>query len=286
MNNDNPHKYTRLGLKLPQPYIQFTITAGLFLFLYFPLVPQLINEWASNEDYSHGFIVFLIIGYFLWRKRDELKNTPVIPSPVGLLFILAGVGLYFAANLGYQFFLQCVSMLVVILGLVYAQAGWSMTKRILFPVFYSLFIIPLPQVILTTITFHLRLFSTKIAFFAIKFLGIKATMEGNIIQLPVTTLVVANPCSGLRSLITFMAASLAIGYLFQKSFKNRAVLFVFSILLAIAMNTLRLVLEAVIAYAFKMESVGQSLDSAVGIVVLIIGAVILLALNNILEKIK
>lgn len=267
-------------------YIQTLVNIILVAALYFPLFMPLVNEWENNEFYSHGFLIPVLSIYFLWQKKNELKNTHVQPEGAGLFFILAGVILYMLAKMGYQFFTQCFSMLIVLFGLVYAQMGREMIKKTFFPIFYLVFMIPLPGLVLTTMTFHLRLFSTKLAFFAIKLLGINATREGNIIHLPTAVLVVANPCSGLRSLITFSAASLAIGYLFQKSMMKRIILFASSILLAVLMNMARLVSTAVIVNAFKIEGISSKMDTNIGLVVLVVGCAALFAINAALEKIK
>ncbi len=265
-------------------YVQLATNIVLFTLLYLPLFPELVTEWMTVEDYSHGFFIPILSIYFLWRNRESLKNTRISPSASGVLFILSGVILYISARMGYQFFLQCFSMLIVLFGLVYAQAGREMAKKTAFSISYLVFMIPLPQLVYTTITFHLRLFSTRLAFFFIKLFGISAMREGNIINLPSCKLVVATPCSGLRSLIVFMAISLALGYIFQKNIKNRVLLFISSIILAVLMNTVRLVSTAYIAYMRNLQEILPSIHDTTGIVVLIIGFLILFTINDLLSR--
>ena len=265
-------------------YLQFIINIVLFTLLYFPLFPQLLKEWMTVEDYSHGFFIPLLSIYFLWRNRESLKNTAVSPSPLGILIILAGVLLYILASMGYQFSLQCFSMLIVLFGMVYTQTGKKMAKKTAFSISYLIFMIPPPQIVYTTVTFHLRLFSTHLAFFFIKLLGINATREGNIIDLPTCKLIVATPCSGLRSLIVFTAISLALGYIFQKSIKNRVLLFISAIILAVLMNMIRLVATAYIAYMRNLEEISLSVHDTTGIIVLVVGFAILFGINELLAK--
>jgi len=265
---------------------QLIITVVLFLVLYLPLFPQLIKEWLSNPDYSHGFFIPLLSLYFLWRKKDELKNTAISPSGAGLLMVFSGLILYALALFGYQFFFQCVSMLIVLFGLVYAHGGKELAKKTAFSVFYLIFMIPPPQLIYTTVTFHLGLLATRLAFFLIKLFGVGATRQGNIINLPTCTLVVAAPCSGVRSLLTFMAASLAIGYIFQKDIKKRAILFVSSIALAVVMNTLRLFATGYIAHLQRLPEIPQNIHDTAGIVSIIVGFILLFLINDFLTKKK
>ena len=150
----------------------------------------------------------------------------------------------------------------------------------------SFFMIPMPQLVYTSLTFHLRLLSTKLSFFVIKLLGISATREGNIINLPTTVLIVANPCSGLRSLITFIVGSLTIGYIFQKSIWKRAVLLCFSVLLAVLMNVARLVTLAVVADINKMDHISEGVHDTAGLLLLVVGLGILFMFNDFLSKLN
>jgi len=265
---------------------RFIITTILFILLYLAVFPRLFREWFETDDYSHGFLIPLISIYFLWRKRAELKNTPVSGSAGGIFFIAAGLILYILAKTGSQFFLQACSMLIVLFGLVYAQAGPSIAKKTAFSIAYLIFMIPLPQLVYTTITFHLGLFSTKLTYFLIRALGISAAREGNIIDLPTCRLIVATPCSGLRSLIVFMAASLAIGYIFQKSIAKRALLFGIGIALAVLMNTLRLTVTAFIANMLKLKAIPPVVHDRTGIAVVILGFILLFLINDFLAKRK
>jgi exosortase len=122
------------------------------------------------------------------------------------------------------------------------------------------------------------------AYLVIGLLGISATREGNIINLPTCSLVVANPCSGLRGLIVFMAASLALGYIFQESVKKRMILFASAIALAVLLNTARLVITAFLADMMELDQVSAVVHDTTGMVMMVIGLIILFALNDLLKK--
>jgi len=267
-------------------YIKLIITLILFAFLYLPIVPPLVREWISVDDYSHGFLIPFISLYFLWHKRDDLKNTPVSPSWAGIVFIVAGLALYFAARIGYQFFLQCLSAFIVLFGIIYVNAGRQMAKKVSFAIAYLVFMIPLPQLVYNTVTFHMRLLSTKLAYAVIKLLGATATRDGNIINLPTCSLVVANPCSGLRGLIVLMAASLAIGYIFQTDIRKRIILFISALLISILMNTARLVATAVAVDMLEAFDVPASVHNATGIIAVMIGLAILFWISEMLRKVR
>lgn len=261
------------------------ITLILFLLLFYPLFSPLVKEWSDNPYYSHGFFIPLLSGYFLWTKRKELKKISFDPAGAGIFVVLAGCVMFLLSKLAYQFYLQCTAMVIVLFGLILANMGWSMIRLTTFPILYLVLMIPLPQLVYETITFHMRLFSTELAFFFIKLMAIPATREGNIITLPTAVLIVGNPCSGLRGLISFIVGSLTIGYLFQKSVSKRVILVIFSVFLAIFMNTIRLVALGVITYTMKLEKIPITLHDTEGLVVLVIGLVILFWVNDLLARI-
>jgi exosortase/archaeosortase family protein len=83
-----------------------------------------------------------------------------------------------------------------------------------------------------------------------------------------------------------MAASLAIGYIFQKSIAKRTMLFVSSIIIAVIMNTARLVATALFAHMMKATVVPQTIHDRAGIVATIVGYGILFFINDLLAKNK
>ena len=261
------------------------ISVALFTAIYLPVFPPLVREWIANPDYSHAFLIPFISAYFLWTKREELKKTPVSPSWAGCAIIIAGIALNLLGRaIANQVFLSRFSMIIVIFGMVYAQAGRQMAKKTAFAVGYLIFMIPPPLMLYTPFTFNLRLFSTRLAFGLLGLIGMNVTMSGNIIDLPTCSLVVENPCSGLRGLIVYMAASLALGYLYQPTVRNRAILFVSAIGLAIAMNMVRLAATAVYSDLMALDRISISAHDAAGLASLAAGLFILFWFNDVLKK--
>lgn len=256
----------------------------IFLFIFYPLFPELIKEWSDNPYYSHGFFIPLLAGYFLWTKRKEIAEAAREPSFAGLVIVAFGALVFLISKVANQFFVQCLGMVVVLFGLVLAQMGWRIMRLTAFSISYLVLMIPLPQLAYENITFHMRLFATEMAFFLIKIIGIPATRDGNIINLPTAALIVGNPCSGLRGLISFIVGSLTIGYLFQKSIANRVILLAFSIFLAIFMNTLRLVFLGIVTHVMKLDKIPITLHDTEGLVVLVIGLAIMFWFSDLLAK--
>ena len=52
----------------------FYLVWGALFLVYLPVLIDLVQNWYSDPNYSHGFLVPLISGYLLWRKRVELSK--------------------------------------------------------------------------------------------------------------------------------------------------------------------------------------------------------------------
>jgi exosortase len=86
--------------------------------------------------------------------------------------------------------------------------------------------------------------------------GVHTVREGNLLILPNCTLNVVEACSGIRSLLSLLAAVVAYAYLAEPSTWKRGVLAAVSVPVAIATNGLRLVATGLLSYFY-----GPSVDS-------------------------
>jgi len=107
---------------------QGVFLAGAFGYLYASVLPGLVSDWGNDPDYSHGFLIPVLSGYFLWERRYALAQLPVQPSPVGFLVMLLGLALLLLGQVGDELFLMRMSLVVLIAGLVLYHSGWRYLK--------------------------------------------------------------------------------------------------------------------------------------------------------------
>jgi exosortase len=167
----------------------------------------MVAAWATNEDYSHGYFIPFISLYMIWSVRGELANLKIKPSNAGMLVVLGGLGLLLIAKIGSELFLQRISLIIVLLGLVLFLLGRDYFKLLKWPILYLIFMIPLPAIIWNKIAFPLQLFGSYLTEQIVRLLGIPIFRQGNVLHLAETTLEVVAACSGLRSLLTMFALS-------------------------------------------------------------------------------
>ena len=65
------------------------LTALTLLICYASTLRGMFNQWQTDEDMSHGFVVPLVVAWIVWRERARWLAEPVSPSWWGFL-LLAG----------------------------------------------------------------------------------------------------------------------------------------------------------------------------------------------------
>jgi exosortase len=255
------------------------------LVLYFPFLKTLVADWGVNEDYSHGYFIPFLSAYFIYTMREELSELQVQPSIWGLLLISLGFAQLLIGKVGSEYFLQRTSFILVILGVILFFLGWEFFKKLLFPILYLLFMVPLPAIIWNKIAFPMQLFASAITENVVYAIGIPIYREGNVLHLAETTLEVVAACSGLRSLMTMFALSGALAFLSILTTSRKWILFISAAPIAIVANILRLSGTALLASQFGSEVAHGFLHDFSGIVVFVIGLLMLMGVNSGLSKV-
>jgi exosortase len=224
-----------------------------FLSLYASVLPPLVTDWFTDPDYSHGFLVPVLSGYFVWQRRQILAALAVQPCWWGLAVLLLGVCSLLLGNIAAEFFLMRSSMLVVLTGLVLSLLGWHHLRVLCFPIAFLLFMIPLPAILLNTITLPLQMRAAEAATSALHLVQMPVYREGNIIFLPHTTLEVVEACSGIRSLVSLLALAVVFATITQRQVWKQWVLVLSAIPIALTANALRIWGTGVMAHVYGTQ---------------------------------
>lgn len=254
--------------------------------VYATVVPSMVGQWSDDPNYSHGFLVPLIAGYFLYQKWPELKSVPIRPSNSGLPLILGSLALLVVGIAGVEYFTMRVSLVFLLAGIVLYWFGWQVLKVLALPIGFLLFMVPLPYIVYDAAAFPLKLFITKVSVFVLKAVGIIVWREGNIIMFPQTVLEVADACSGLRSLMSLLALSVALAFFTQKNNLKRIVLVLSAIPIAIFTNMLRVIVTGFLAQYYGAAAAEGFFHEFAGMAVFAMAMVLLVGFGALLRKCK
>ena len=206
------------------------------------------NRWFTRDSYySHGILVPVVSGYLIWQKQNELRAVHLRRSPWGFRLIILGILFYIISSMFRVYFTAGFSMLIVLWGLILHFYGPEVLRKILFPVFFLVFMMPLPSVAIVNISFNMKIFAAEIAERILTHMGLEAVRDGSLIKMQHAYVIVDDVCSGLRSLISLMALGSIFAYWMKGRVCKRLLLFATSIPIAVITNVCRVVLLASIS---------------------------------------
>ena len=218
--------------------------------LYWPTFRWLVLSWLSNPYYSHGFLVPLVSGFFVWIKRDEIKM--VEPSIVGAFILMVGASAYILGFVWDMRFLSALSLLIVLGGLSLSFLGIKATRAMIFPLCFLIFMIPL--LFINEIGFYLQSISVSCSAWILENVGLPITVASPEIHVGDTVFTIGLPCSGINTVIALMTLAAIYAYIIRGAVYKRALLFVVALPIAILANILRVTSIILVANYRGVES--------------------------------
>lgn len=220
------------------PYVAMVV---LLAVIYHKVLFKLVYDWYSIPDYSHGFLVPFFALFLLWDKRKKLRQIPIRQTWQGIPLVVVAIAILILGVYGVDLFTARISFVFLVAGLIWTLFGWEMLRELRFPLLVLVLAIPFPTILFNKITFPLQLFASRVASSILPLLGVPVLLEGNVIQLPVMKLEVAEACSGIRSLMSLFTLAVFYGYFLERTTRRRVFLAIASIPIAVAANVLRIV---------------------------------------------
>ncbi len=225
-------------------------TVGLFWFVLLLLgsvpvfwigIVSLGAAWSTPE-YSHGPLIPIISLYLFLR---ELRDMPP-PNPVvhdrwpGVAVIAAALIIAILGNLARIPDIVTYAMIIWVGGVMLTVFGWQRGKYHQLPVLHLVFMLPLPQFVYWKLTIFLQWISSELGVWFVQMAGVSVFIEGNIIDLGVYKLQVAEACSGLRYLFPILSFSYLFALLYRGPIWHKVVLLVSAAPLTVLMNSIRI----------------------------------------------
>jgi exosortase len=210
------------------------LVVALLLALSYPTLRWLVNEWLTNDYYSHGWLVLPVSAFLAWRQWPRGEREP---ANLGLIPLVGALICYLAALLTKAYFLAALALIVLLVGLVWFLLGTRALRRLAFPLGFLLFMVPLPFVERASLPLQLvtGTCSTAVA----RVVGVDATVSGAQVTLPNVDLVVGAQCSGLRSIVALFTLVAILVYMLKGPWWGRLLLVLSAVPVAILGNIFR-----------------------------------------------
>ena len=228
--------------------VKIAALAGLFVWLYWAQVYRMVSYW-QEPDWSHGYLIPLFCLYIVNGRRSELISGDHRGSLAGLALMLLSLFVYIMSiklQIGPTAPLSMISMIAA---LVLLLRGWRTLWLTLFPIVFILLAVPPPERLYRAFTQPLQQFAAVISAFVLNMMPrVEVENQGFNINWTSTTgpasgsFAVAGACSGMRSLMAFIALGLAMAYFNPRATWQRIVVVIVVIPVALFCNVLRVII--------------------------------------------
>jgi exosortase len=237
-----------------QSLLMLTPLLAAIGWLYWDTLLRLPEVWSRDPDYSHGYLVpliALVLAARQWRRYGAPLETCVDgrDMQVGLSRIALGMVGHGVCWFSPDFLvLDVLSLLCSISGVAIVLGGRQRYRAFAFPIWFLIFMSPLPVVLYRWLALMLQQTSAIVAAGALDVLGVPAVRVGYCVHLPGSVMEVGAACSGLRGVLGILATALAIGHVVDGTRVFRWALVLIAVPVAVLANSVRVVLTGVIIY--------------------------------------
>lgn len=232
------------------------------------ITPFLIQVWLTNPFYSHGILIPCISAILLLMIFNNHWDSVTLDiKSCGLILLFVGILVFLTGLFTDMYIIMAFSIPLGVYGFC-SMLLHEYSKDFLFPVLFLFFMIPLSQV--EYLAVYLSFFSSSIATMIATLIGMTVTQSGATIILPGSTLLVGAPCSGLSSLLSFVAIGCVVLYLLPFIWWEKIAFFLLLPLLAIISNIIRLLLIILISYRSGVEEALMFFHSMYGSLIYLI----------------
>jgi exosortase len=217
------------------------------------LVGSAINpDWESAAYTYAMWVLPLPLAWQVWTLREHLRSDEPPQFRAGLAVIGVAMAIYYIGVKAVQPRIVVGAGVVLLYGLVLATRGPAVWRLVFFPISFLFLMVPL-NFLDNAIGFPLRMFVATAATNILNFIGIETIQRGSGIISSVFRFDVADPCSGIRSLMALTTVTAAYAYVTQHAQWKRWFLFLCAVPLAVLGNLARVISIALVAQVYGME---------------------------------
>ena len=266
------HKYLN---KIDYNFLLLGLLCISFIFAFYPVWRQLILTWWDKDEYSYGFFIVPISLYIAWTKRHSLTIDQASPTILEIVLLVSSLLIYIFSKLAGILTLQSISMLFFIYAGIYFLFGACAYRKLLFPIFFLFFMIPVPAQIYSVITIPLQLFVSNASVELAKFMDIPVLREGNVIHLPGYALEVVQACSGLRSMTSLILLSVLFAYFRLNTKLLRGILFFAAVPIAVFVNIIRVLMMILAFHFYNYDLTAGMIHTVFGVLIFMFALLLL-----------
>ncbi len=240
------------------------LLAGLAL-LFVPTYVDLYRVFWRLEQNAQGPIILAIIVWLVWRERAVLRERTDAPAAPGGALVVAGLLLYVPARSQSIYLFEVIAQIPILFGAVWLTMGREGLRRLWFPIALIVFLAPIPGSVLDQVLLPLKGWVSAVVDNTLHLFGYPIARDGVVLTIGAYSLLIADACSGLNSMVALSGIGLLYVYLAGHASRAHNVALLLSILpIAFLANIIRVVLLVLITY-YRGESSGKAFHDHAGL---------------------
>ncbi|MEO7852766.1 MAG: exosortase B [Rubrivivax sp.] len=255
-----------------------------FALLYLPSYADLSKTiWASDEQ-GHGPIILAVSAWLLFNKRFELARAPQQPLPwLGWPLLVFSLVLYALGRSQKIIIFEIGSQITLLTSLLLLFKGKGALRLAWFPLFFLLFMVPLPGALVATVTGPLKLAVSSVASGLLYEMGYPVARTGVIMSVGPYQLLVADACAGLNSMFTLEALGmLYMNLMNYTNVKRNVTLALLLVPIAFLANIVRVMILVLVTYHFGDEAGQGFVHGFAGMVLFMVALALMLFADKLL----
>jgi len=260
------------------------VAVGL-LALYGPTFWDLFHGLWASDSQGHGPIVLGISLWLIWKKWPEVAAQVACPAPVaGWLVTGAGLLLYLAGRSQDILLFEVGSVIWLFSATLLLLKGPSSLKTLWFPLFFMLFMIPLPGILVDVVTQPMKMAVSYVAEAVLSGVGYPISRSGVVLQIGQYQLLVADACAGLHTLFTLEALGLLYLNLVRHESLARNVTLAFLIVpISFTANVIRVMVLTLVTFHLGDEAGQGFLHGFAGMVLFMAALILIIATDSMIR---
>ncbi|MFP3936691.1 MAG: exosortase/archaeosortase family protein [Phycisphaerae bacterium] len=229
----------------PVTLLKMGLLALLLVVLHWSRLVELVGVWYNEPNWSHGFLIPLFSAFLIYSRRDEVLSAPRKVCLWGLPLMIVALLIEAAAIFPIRnTWIYWLAMVLLVFSTVLYLGGTRIIRVTALPILYFVLAIPIPNLLYERIALPLQNLAARASALLLRALGTEISVRASQLEVISTEgnwypLTVAEACSGVRSLLAYVALGVAWAYLTDRPIWQRVVLVLAAVPIAIVTNMAR-----------------------------------------------
>jgi exosortase B len=260
------------------------VLAVAYLIMFVPTYVTLSQGAWNRDDNGHAPMILALAFWLMWRDREAIFSGEFKPAPVwGIASMVLGCLTYVLGRSQTIDTIEVAAQIPILIGGFLLVHGFSAVRKAWFPLFFLIFMVPLPGVFTQMLTMPLKAMVSVVAEWVLHLAGYPIGRTGVTLVVGPYQLLVADACSGLNSLFTL--ESLGLFYMKLMNYQSKArntILAVMIIPISFIANVCRVLTLVLVTYYLGDEAGQGFMHSFAGMILFSVALVLTYGFDRLL----